>query len=66
MGILDIGITGMSCEHCAENVRSSISRIDGVTKVSVNLKRERAEIEGEASLEDIQSAVEAVGYKVKA
>jgi uncharacterized protein len=65
MGSLDIGITGMTCEHCVENVRTSISRLDGVTKVSVNLKRERAEIEGEVSLEDIQSAVEAVGYRVK-
>ena len=30
-------VTGMSCSACSSHVEKSVSKVDGVTKVSVNL-----------------------------
>ncbi len=65
MGKLRVKVSGMTCEHCVENVKSSISRIEGVDKVSVSLKKQTAEVKGDVTLEEVKDAVEAVGYKVK-
>lgn len=65
MGKLKVKISGMTCEHCAENVRNSISKLDGVHDVSVNLKKKTAKIDGEVDFDEIKNAVEAVGYGVK-
>ena len=62
---MKVEVSGMTCEHCVDNVRTSISRLSGVQNVSVSLKNETAEIAGEVSFDDVKAAVAAVGYKVK-
>jgi copper chaperone len=59
-----IGVTGMSCEHCAKAVRAEIGKLPGVTDVNVDVAagtvRITAErLPGDAALRD---AVEEAGY----
>jgi uncharacterized protein len=62
---MKVKVSGMTCEHCVDNVKTSISRLTGVRNVSVSLKNETAEFEGDVTLDEVKTAVEAVGYKVK-
>ncbi len=63
--MIHLNISGMTCEHCVDNVKTSIARLAGVSGVSVSLKHETAEVEGEVTLDEVKTAVAAVGYKVK-
>ncbi|HEX2974594.1 MAG TPA: heavy metal translocating P-type ATPase [Bacteroidales bacterium] len=38
-------ISGMSCKNCRAHVESALSKVEGVTSVSVNLEKAEAEIE---------------------
>ena len=59
-----IGISGMSCHHCAANVENAVKNVEGVTEAKVNLEENFVEVNGKYSRADIEAAVEAVGYKV--
>ena len=37
-----ISIEGMHCEHCAKKVENTLSSIEGVNKVKVNLSKKEA------------------------
>lgn len=59
-------IKGMHCASCVRLIERSLSKVDGVTECNVNLANETATIsyeEGKVTGSQIQSAVEAVGYK---
>lgn len=59
-------VEGMTCASCVARVEKSISKIDGVKNVSVNLANEKAtfEIDDFVSLSKIEKAVEEAGYKI--
>ncbi|NLP43159.1 MAG: heavy-metal-associated domain-containing protein [Peptococcaceae bacterium] len=63
-----ISIEGMSCGHCVNHVKEALSELAGVTAVEVNLEAKSAVIEASAEVkdEDIKSAIDDVGYEVKA
>ncbi len=52
-------VTGMTCQNCVSSVQKSLSSLDGVTKVVVDLASEEVEITMETPLElsDIQAAL---------
>jgi len=56
-------VKGMVCNHCKANVERTISAIEGVTSVVVDLSTGKAIVEGEVSAEKVISAVTAVGYE---
>lgn len=60
-----VKIEGMMCEHCANKIKSVLSELDGVTGVTVELKKKRAILEGNAEEQQIKSAVENAGYTYK-
>ena len=66
--MIEIKIGGMSCENCARHVREALSKLEGVQKVSINIEKGLAQVEGAASLGDAQmrEAIEEEGYEVKA
>ncbi|MEO1668483.1 MAG: heavy metal translocating P-type ATPase [Chloroflexota bacterium] len=47
-------VTGMDCASCAQNLENGISKLDGVTAVSVNMMTERIEVNGTATLDDLR------------
>jgi len=60
-------VEGMTCASCAGIVESTVSNIDGVKHVSVNLATDKVTIEFDDSsvkLSQIKKAVEDVGYKL--
>lgn len=61
-------IEGMSCQHCVAHVETALRRVAGVRNVKVDLDRKRAVVEVEAGVTDdqLQAAVEEMGYEVRA
>jgi Cu+-exporting ATPase len=60
-------VEGMTCASCVARVEKSISKIQGVKNVSVNLATEKATFEIDnnlASLTQIEEAIADAGYKI--
>ena len=55
-------VTGMSCAACQARVEKAVSRVPGVTSVSVSLLTNSMGVDGSASEAEIIKAVEAAGY----
>ncbi len=60
-----IQVEGMTCSHCAANVKAGISEVQGVKNVEVDHHTGRVEITGtDIDMDEIKKAVESRGYKV--
>ena len=55
-------VTGMSCAACQARVEKAVSKVPGVSSVSVSLLTNSMGVEGSAASADIIHAVEAAGY----
>lgn len=58
-------ITGMSCQHCVASIEKTVGELAGVTKIKVNLKKEKAKIKFDDSQQDLTaiiSAIENLGF----
>lgn len=55
-------VTGMSCAACQARVEKAVSKVPGVSAVSVSLLTNSMGVEGDAKKEDIIKAVEDAGY----
>lgn len=61
-----IPIGGMTCAACSQRVEKAIDKLEGVTKVSVNLATEKATVEYDSSvirLSAIKQSIEKAGYQ---
>ena len=61
-----VTIEGMMCEHCKNKVETSLSSINNVSKVKVNLKDKTATIYSTASInnEDIKKIIKKLDYHI--
>ncbi|MFX0099316.1 MAG: heavy metal translocating P-type ATPase [Candidatus Hodarchaeota archaeon] len=60
-------ISGMTCASCVSTIEKSLSNIDGVSDIKVNLSNESADIlfnPEQVSMKDISKKVDELGYKV--
>ncbi|GAA1353115.1 heavy-metal-associated domain-containing protein [Saccharothrix algeriensis] len=57
-------VTGMTCGHCAASVTDEVSRIAGVSAVSVDLPTGAVEVTSTEPVAeaDVRAAVEEAGY----
>ena len=55
-------VTGMSCAACSAHVEKAVSKVEGVSEVSVSLLTNSMNVEGTASPEAVIQAVEKAGY----
>ncbi len=55
-------VTGMSCAACSTHVEKAVSKVPGVTSVSVNLLTNSMGVEGNMTSEAVIEAVSAAGY----
>ncbi len=55
-------VSGMSCAACVARVEKAVSKVKGVQSCSVSLLTNSMGVEGNASAEDIISAVQKAGY----
>ncbi len=60
---LELAITGMTCSHCAESVRRSLSECHGVQSADVDLQRKQAIIIGNSlDAKQLVAAVAGLGF----
>ena len=61
-------IEGMNCMHCAGKVQVALEMVDGVKSVQVSLEENNATVEMDDAVttDALSTAVEEVGYAVKA
>jgi len=60
-------IGGMTCASCAQNIERTVSRLDGVAHIAVNLATEKATVEYDPQkikLFTIRQEIEKIGYTV--
>jgi copper chaperone len=62
---IELNIEGMSCGHCVMAVTTALEKGEGVKKAKVNLKKKRATVTGEDSLdpEVLVNLVKESGYE---
>ncbi|MDE5687367.1 MAG: permease [Paramuribaculum sp.] len=56
-------IKGMACAHCKANVEKSLSHVEGVEEVTVDLAKGTATVSGNASDSSIIDAIKVAGYE---
>ncbi|NKY34386.1 heavy-metal-associated domain-containing protein [Nocardia speluncae] len=59
-------VSGMTCDHCVQAVKTEIGKIDGVTSVDVDLASGRVVVDTAAEIadSDIAAAVDEAGYEL--
>ncbi len=60
-------VQGMTCQACVSRVEGALTNVPGVAEARVDLTRREAKVlydDNQANLEDLQAAVEAVGYQL--
>lgn len=59
-------VTGMTCEHCARSVTEEISKLSGVSDVSVELSTGAVTVRSSQALAagGVRGAVEEAGYEL--
>lgn len=62
-----VSVDGMSCNHCANHVKSALENINGVSSVVVDLDNKNAEISYEGNIDEksIENAITEAGYEYK-
>ncbi len=65
MKTVTLNVNGMSCEGCANSVKSALSQLPGVHKADVSLADKKAVLEVEDTVQsaDLVGAVEIAGYQ---
>ena len=53
----------MSCSHCAAAVDRALRSVEGVTDVMVSQAAGEAVVSGNAKVEDLMKAVDAIGFE---
>jgi copper chaperone CopZ len=64
MKTIQLKVSGMTCGHCVQTVRSALTVVEGVQDVDVSLPDGRATVRADDGLEPstLVSAVEQAGY----
>lgn len=63
--MIRLTILGMSCAACSARVESVLSKVRGVSSVSVNLLTNSAQVEGSPSLDELVASVRSAGYDAR-
>jgi len=62
-----LNVQGMSCGHCVKAVESSVSELNGIETVAVDLDAAKVDIafdEAQVSVDQIKETIEDQGYDV--
>lgn len=58
-------VSGMSCDHCVNRVKSFLGDVEGVEEVRVDLARGLVEVKGEVQEEILKEAILDSGFEVQ-
>ena len=59
----EYSIEGVKCGGCVAAVKEKLSKLDNVDNIEVNIQEKTVVVEGEASKEDLQAALEGTNFK---
>ncbi|PID29701.1 MAG: heavy metal-associated domain-containing protein [Candidatus Cloacimonadota bacterium] len=59
-----VKVEGMQCNHCANSVIESVSKVAGVEDTAVNLSLKTVTVKGEFDLEKVKKVIAEAGYSV--
>lgn len=61
-----VKVKGMSCQHCVTAVKKTLSSLEGVQDVSVNLEKAEATLthDGPVDMKEVRERIEKAGYEV--
>ena len=64
MSVESFNVVGMTCSHCVAAVSSEVSKIDGVTKVEVDLTSGAVSVESDRPVDPnaFAAAIDEAGY----
>ena len=60
----EYSIEGVKCGGCVATVKEKLSKLDNVDNIEVNIQEKTVVVEGEASKEDLQAALEGTNFKI--
>ena len=60
----EYSIEGVKCGGCVATVKERLSKLDNVDNIEVNIQEKTVVVEGEASKEDLQAALEGTNFKI--
>ncbi|GAA2868778.1 hypothetical protein GCM10010472_27640 [Pseudonocardia halophobica] len=63
MGVLELRVPDMTCEHCVRAVSAGIGDVVGVTSVEVDLPARTVRVSGAAAPERVRAAVARAGHR---
>lgn len=64
---LTLSVPDMSCEHCVNTINSTLSGLDGIQNVKVDLSSKSVQLQyqpNQVSLQQIETALDDAGYTV--
>jgi copper chaperone len=61
---VDLRIQGMSCGHCVKAAREALERVEGVTKVDVEIGRARVVCDDAVSRDALAAAIADAGFEL--
>ena len=61
--MIELKVSGMSCQHCSGAVTKALEAVPGVSRVAVDLVSGLARIEGDAAPDALVRAVAEAGYE---
>ena len=61
-----LGVEGMTCMHCAGNVKKAVESINGTSDIVVDLDNKCVEFEiiDPANVQNVKSAITSAGYNL--
>jgi copper ion binding protein len=64
MRTVELSVTGMSCGHCVQSVKSALAEVRGVAQVNVSLEGKSATVRADDAVADgaLVEAVRKAGY----
>jgi copper chaperone len=62
--MLELTVTGMTCEHCVKAVTRAVRAVPGAQAVSVDLERGLVAVAGTADADAVRAAIVTEGYGV--
>jgi len=64
MSTLTYSVPSISCGHCKKSIEDSVSKVNGVDKVEVDIDAKSVLVEGTASDDALRAAIDDAGYDV--
>jgi copper chaperone len=57
-------VPGISCGHCKAAIEGEVAKVDGVSRVTVDVEAKTVEVDGDADDAAIVAAIDEAGYEV--